>query len=130
MSLKRLTKRELKFFKELILKKKDEIWEEIEKISEDTLKKSQRDASGDISGYTLHMADLATDTYDREFSLGLISNEHKILYEIDDALKRIEEGRYGVCEGCSKPIPKSRLKVIPYTRLCLKCQSEKEKKSS
>ena len=126
----RLTKRELRFFKELILKKKDEIWEEIERISEDALKRSQREASGDISGYTLHMADLATDTYDREFSLGLISNEHKILYEIDDALKRIEEGRYGVCEECSKPISKSRLRAIPYTRLCLKCQKEKERRSS
>lgn len=122
-----MTKKELEFFRKLILEKKNQIWEEIDKISEDILKKSQKDASGDISGYTLHMADLATDTYDREFSLDLVSNEHKILYEVDDALKRIEEGRYGICEECSKPISKSRLKAIPYTRLCLKCQKEKEK---
>lgn len=123
----KLTKNELKFFKEFLLEKKNQIWEEIDKISQDTLRKSQRDASGDISGYTLHMADLATDTYDREFSLGLVSNEHKILSEIDDALKRIEEGSFGLCEECSKPISKSRLKAIAYTRFCLKCQKEKER---
>ncbi len=124
---KKLTKKELKYFKELILEKKNQVWEEIDKISEDTLKKSQKDAAGDISGYTLHMADLATDAYDREFSLGLVTNEHRLLYEIDDALKRIEESTYGICEDCSKPISKSRLKAIPYTRFCLRCQKEKEK---
>jgi RNA polymerase-binding transcription factor DksA len=96
-------------------------------ISEAALRKSQKDASGDISGYSYHMADVATDTYDREFSLGLASSEQEALYEIEDALKRIEDGSFGLCEDCHRIITKIRLKAVPYARLCLKCQEAKEK---
>lgn len=112
----------------MILKGKEEVAENIKHISDDTLKKSQKDASGDISGYTYHMADVATDTYDREFSLGLASNERELLYEFEDALKRIEEGLFGVCEDCKFLITKVRLKAVPYARLCVKCQEKKEKR--
>ena len=125
---KKLNKKELNEFKKLVIKKKDEALDEIKHISEDTLKKSQKEASGDISGYTYHMADVATDTYDREFSLGLASNERTFIYELDDALKKIEDGTYGVCEDCKAPISKTRLKAVPYARLCIKCQEKKEKK--
>jgi DnaK suppressor protein len=123
---KKLLAKEAAGFKKLILKRKGEILDNINHISEDTLKKSQKDASGDISGYTYHMADIATDTYDREFSLGLASNERQLIYELDDALKKIEEGTFGVCEDCKDAIAKTRLKAIPYARLCLKCQEKKE----
>ena len=125
---KKLNKKELNEFKKLVIKKKDAALDEIKHISEDTLKKSQKEASGDISGYTYHMADVATDTYDREFSLGLASNERTFIYELDDALKKIEDGTYGVCEDCKAPISKTRLKAVPYARLCIKCQEKKEKK--
>jgi len=125
---KKFSKKDLVYFKKLILKRKEEIVEQINHISEDTLKKSQKDAAGDISGYTYHMADIATDTYDREFSLGLASNERKLIYEIDDAVKKIEDGTYGICEGCKNLITKTRLKAIPYARRCLKCQEKTEKK--
>ncbi len=125
---KKLTKKELVDFKKLVLNKKEEILDEIKHISDDTLKKSQKEASGDISGYTYHMADVATDTYYREFSMGLASNERKLIYEFDDALKRIEEGTFGVCEDCKSLIAKNRLKAVPYARLCVKCQEKKEKR--
>lgn len=125
---KKLNKKDLIYFKGLILKKKDEVLDQIKHISEDTLKKSQKDAAGDISGYTYHMADIATDTYDREFSLSLASNERKVVYEIDDAIKKIEDGTFGICEECKKLIAKTRLKALPYARLCLKCQQALEKK--
>ena len=125
---KKLSKKELNEFKKLVLKRKEEILDEIKHITEDTLKKSQKEASGDISGYTYHMADVATDTYDREFSLGLASNERKFIYELDDALKKIEDGTFGICEECKSPIAKTRLKAVPYARLCLKCQEKREKK--
>jgi len=124
----KLNKKELTDFKKLIFKRKEEILDEIKHISDDTLKKSQKEASGDISGYTYHMADVATDTYDREFSLGLASNERKLIYEFDDALKRIEEGTFGICEDCKSLIAKNRLKAVPYARLCVKCQEKKEKR--
>jgi len=125
---KKLTKKELQEFKKIVLKKKEEILDEIKHISEDTLKKSQREASGDISGYTYHMADVATDTYDREFSLSLASNERKLIYEFDDALKKIVEGTFGICEDCKCLIAKNRLKAVPQARLCVKCQEKREKK--
>lgn len=125
---KKLTKKELADFKKIILARKEDLLDEIKHISEDTLKKSQKDAAGDISGYTYHMADVATDTYDREFSLGLASNERQALYELDDALKRIDDGTFGICESCKCLIAKSRLKAVPYARLCVKCQEKKEKR--
>ncbi|MFH0935334.1 MAG: TraR/DksA family transcriptional regulator [Candidatus Omnitrophota bacterium] len=125
---KKLSKKELSDFKKIVLKRKEEVLDEIKHISEDTLKKSQKDASGDISGYTYHMADVATDNYDREFSMGLASNERKVIYELDDALKKIEEGTFGICEGCKSLIAKNRLKAVPQARLCIKCQKNLEKK--
>ncbi|MDP8260647.1 MAG: TraR/DksA family transcriptional regulator [Candidatus Gygaella obscura] len=123
----KMNKADLKKHKEILLKRKEEIVEQIEHISRDTLKLSQKDASGDISGYAYHMADLATDSFDREFSLGLASNERQLLYEINDALRRVEDGSFGKCSACDKPIPKTRLKAIPYSKLCLKCQKLQEK---
>lgn len=125
---KKFNKKDLMVFKKMVLKRKEEVLDDIKHISDDTLKKSQKEASGDISGYTYHMADVATDNYDREFSLGLASNERKFIYELDDALKRIEEGTFGICEECKSIIAKGRLKAVPYARLCVKCQEKKEKK--
>ncbi len=125
---KKFLKKDLKEFKKIVLKKKEEIFDDLKHISDDTLRKSQKEASGDISGYTYHMADVATDNYDREFSLGLASNERKVLYELDDALKRIEDGSFGICDDCKGQITKIRLKVVPSARLCIKCQQKREKK--
>jgi len=124
----KFTKKELNEFKKIILKRKEEIDDEIKHISDDTLKKSQKDASGDISGYTYHMADVATDNYDREFSLGLASNDRKSLYELNDALKKVEDGTFGICEDCQRLITKIRLKAVPQARLCVKCQEKRDKR--
>jgi len=120
--------KELAEFKKIINNFKEKILEGIKHISEEILKKSQKEASGDISGYSYHMADVATDTYDRDFSLGLVSSEREILYELSDALKKIEEGTFGVCEDCKVSIAKTRLRAVPYARLCVKCQEKREKR--
>ena len=99
----------------------------LEHLEDGILNKSQRDASGDLSGYSFHMADMATDNFDTEFNLGLASSEQQSLNMIDDALRKIKEGTYGVCENCSKAIPQKRLMAMPYARLCIKCQEEEEK---
>lgn len=125
---KKLTKKELNEFKKIVLKRKEDVLDDIKHITEDTLKKSQKEASGDISGYAYHMADVATDNYDREFSLGLASNERKVIYELDDALKKIEDGTFGICEDCKSLIAKIRLKAVPGARLCVKCQEKREKR--
>jgi len=116
-------------YKKLLLEKREELMGDISHISEETLKKSQKDASGDISGYTFHMADVATDSYDREFSLGLASKERGVLVEINHALRKIQDGDFGLCESCKKPISQVRLRAVPYATLCLKCQQSKETRS-
>lgn len=126
--MEKMDKKSVKFFKELLLKKKAELSKGIEHIAKDALKTSQRDATGDLSGYSLHMADMATDNYDREFSLGLATNEQKILDRINGALEKLDDHTFGLCELCGKKISKIRLKVVPYAELCVPCQQKQEKK--
>lgn len=123
-----MTKKELKVFKELLLKKKAELAKGIQHIANDALKTSQREAAGDLSAYSLHMADMATDNYDREFSLGLADKEQSVLHRIDSAFEKIENNTFGLCEACEKKISKVRLKAVPYAELCMPCQEKQEKK--
>lgn len=106
-------------FKELLLEKRREITRNVSEIEGETLKKSRLDASGDLSSMPIHMADIGTDNYEQEFALGLMDSERRILHEIDDALQRIEEGVYGICEGTGKPIPRARLDAQPWARYCV-----------
>lgn len=122
-----MDKQELLKFKKILLKKKEDMLKEIQHVEKDSLSKSQRESSGDLSAYTFHMADVAQDSYDREFSLGIATNvQQKMLYAIEESLKRIEEKTYGVCVKCEKPIAKSRLMAIPYANLCVECQSKED----
>lgn len=124
---KRFLKKDLDKYKEMLLNLRDDIIKQIRNISEDTLKRSPKDTSGDISGYTLHLADVATDSYEREFNIGIASEERRVLLEIDDALKRVDDKTYGQCKMCSHNIAKTRLKAIPYARYCRKCKEALEK---
>ena len=123
-----MDKKNLKMFKDLLLKRKAELQKGIQHIADDALKTSQRDAAGDLSAYSLHMADVATDNYDREFSLGLADKEQAIVHRIDTAIDKIDEGTYGNCELCNKKIAVVRLKAVPYAELCVPCQEKSEKK--
>jgi len=121
----KMDKEELEKYKKMLLKKKEEMLKEIRGVQKDSLNTSQRDASGDLSAYSFHMADVATDSFDREFSLGIATNvQQKILYAIEEALKRIEDKTYGTCVQCEKPIAKQRLMAMPYASLCVECQSK------
>jgi len=95
--------------------------------SESALKKSGKDDSGDLSGYSQHLADAGTDTADRDFALSLISNEQEALKEIADAIERMKNGSYGTCEITNKAIPAARLIAVPFTRYSLEGQKELER---
>jgi DnaK suppressor protein len=125
---KKLTKKELEQYKNRLLELREKIGAEVGQIEKDYLRKSSRDASGDISSHPFHMADAATDAFDTEFNIGLASNEKNVLYEIDAALRRIKEGTFGICEKYGTPISKKRLKAMPYARYSIKAQEEEEKK--
>ena len=123
-----LSKEQIKQFRQLLITERVKLAEEIRAIAQET-SKSPRDASGDLSGYTLHMADMAADTYERELSMNIVSSEQELLYQVDDALRRLDDGSFGLCQQCSQPITMSRLKAVPYASLCISCQRVKEQKS-
>lgn len=124
---KKLAKKELDLYKKILLELRAKISGNIQHLEKETLNTSQKDASGDLSGYSFHMADMATDNFDREFTLGLASTEQKILNDIDVALKKIETGDYGICEKYGTPIPKKRLMAMPYAKFSKKAKEEEEK---
>jgi RNA polymerase-binding protein DksA len=84
------------------------------------------DETGEDAVYDNHLADTATETYDRELDYTLEENSEHVLAGIDSALKRIEEGTYGVCSTCGKAIPEGRLEALPWATLCIGCQRERE----
>jgi len=83
-----------------------------------------------LPGYSLHMADSGTDNFDRDFALSLLSSDQDAMYEIEEALKRIEKNTYGVCELTGKNIPKARLAAIPWTRFTVEAQAQLEKEGA
>lgn len=126
MSSQKLDSKKLSFYKEILLNLKENLTVDIKNMSKNP--RGEDEESRDVSGHVLHMADVATDMYDREFSLGLASNEREVLSQIDLALKRIADKSFGICGECRKPIAAARLKALPYTETCLKCQEKLETK--
>ena len=124
--VKKLTKERKKFYKALLIELREKILKRINHIEEENLHKQSRDASGELTGYNLHMADAATDTYDLDFNLSLGSDSYEILYEIDEALERVENGTYGFSELCGEFIGEKRLNAVPYARFTLEEQREIE----
>ena len=97
--------------------------------TEETLLKSAKDDSGDLSGYGQHMADAGTDTFDRDFALSLVSSEQEALAEIEAAIKRVHNGTYGICESTQQPIAKERLVAVPFTRYSAEAKKVVERHS-
>ena len=111
-----LTAADIKRFEQVLLEKRQELVGDVSEMKDETLKRSRLDAAGDLSSMPIHMADIGTDNYEQEFALGLMESERKLLREIDDALDRIKEGGYGVCEATNKPIAYARLEAQPWAR--------------
>jgi RNA polymerase-binding transcription factor DksA len=116
-----------KRYYKLLIDLRTHLTEGIELHSEETLKRSSKDDTGDLSSYGQHMADAGTDTFDRDFALSLVSSEQEALTEIDSAIKRIHAGTYGTCEITQKPIAKERLLAVPFTRYSAEAQKDLER---
>jgi len=89
-----------------------------------------KESAQEMAGYSLHMADSGTDNFDRDFALSLLSSDQDAIYEIEEALKRIEKKTYGVCELTGKTIPRARLEAIPWTRFTVQAQAQLEKEGA
>ncbi len=113
--------------KEKLLHLRDAMVDSMAGVAQDTLR--SRAEGSEASAFGMHQADAGSDAYDRDFALSLLSQEQDALYEIDQALKRVELGTYGKCEMSGKPIPRPRLEAIPFARFTVECQSQLEKQS-
>lgn len=117
-----LTAKELRHFRNLLMIKRAELVGDLGAMEAEAL----RSGSGDVSHMPIHMADMGTDTYDQDFMLNLAENERQRLREIDDALRRIENKSYGVCQMTAKPIPKSRLEAKPWAKYTIEAAERVE----
>ena len=121
-----MNKKERAPFKKRLLEERQRILGDLTHLQSDTLRRSARDTSGNLSGYSIHIADTADEDYARSFTLDLAAGKQKLLSDVEDALDKIEDGSYGSCEDCGGEIPLKRLKAQPWARYCLKCAQKME----
>lgn len=113
-------------FRLLLLAKRRELLGDVNHMEDEALRRTRSDAAGDLSMMPIHMADIGTDNYEQEFTIGLIANERDVLKAIDSALQRITEGTYGVCLATHKPISKARLDIKPWASFCVEYERANE----
>lgn len=128
MASKELTLKKLIKYKEILQQERDQTQKIINGIDE-IQKRGSKDRSGDLSSYSVHQADMGTDTDEAEKRVYLLNKELEKLKHINQALKRIYDKSYGVCEICGCLIPDKRLKIVPYARYCISCKSQEESKA-
>ena len=113
------------YFKQLLMQLRADILEQRGGMGKD-LSSNVKESSGEHSSYSFHLADMGTDTMEREKAFWLASLDSKILYEINYALDKINKNEFGICESCGEQISPLRLEAIPHARLCLTCKSNDE----
>lgn len=121
-----MNKRDATHFEKRLIEERQKLLKELGYFEDKIFSDSQRDAAGDLSAYSVHMADQASDAEEREKAYHMASAEGRLLYHIDEALRRIKEGTYGLCQACGKKIQKPRLEVVPHARLCIECKKAEE----
>lgn len=119
-----LTAKELREFRQLLLEKRAELFGDVERLTSEALNTDGN--GGEQSNMPIHMADLGSDNWEREFTLGLIASERAIVREIDDALDRIENKTYGICLGTLQPIDRARLRAKPWAKYCIEYARARE----
>ncbi len=121
MAASPLKTQEVDQFRRLLEFLRDRLQGDVEQMTREALHGSARDASGNLSNVPLHLADLGTENFDQDFTLGLIENEQETLEQIRSGLDRIRRGTYGMCQECQQPIARQRLQALPYTPHCIEC---------
>jgi DnaK suppressor protein len=116
-----MTKAELETYRQALTALQTRLQGALSQLTDEALHSTGGEGSGGISNAPLHPADLGTDNFEQEFTLGLMENQEQALTEIADALERIRQGSFGKCEECGSAIPKGRLDALPYARHCVAC---------
>ena len=121
-----MNKKDTKHFEERLIEERMKLVNELGYFEDKIFSDSQRDAAGDLSAYSVHMADQASDAEEREKAYHMASAEGRLLYHIDEALARLKSGTYGICCACGTKVKKVRLEVVPHARLCIECKKAEE----
>ena len=119
----------LKKFEELLLAKRKQLLESIRLYEDSLMNSSFQESVGNLSSYSDHVADLGTDAEEREKAYYFVSKEGRLLYHIDEALRRTQNGTYGRCLDCGEEISLERLEAVPHARLCIKCKQREEEET-
>lgn len=118
---------DLKVYKERLLALRARLLGDVSGMADAALHKTRLESSGDLSSMPIHMAELGSDNFEQEMTLRLMESDKDTLDAIEQALERIEDNEFGKCTECGHVIPKTRLNVIPFTPLCVKCAQAHEK---
>ena len=121
-----MNKEDIEHLRELLLKERKRVMEELNWVESNYIGKSQKDASGGTSRYSMHPADMGTDSIEQERAYMIGSASGRVLEDIDEALENLEKEDFGVCVSCGQPIGRDRLEVVPYAKLCISCKARAE----
>ncbi|MGH8004534.1 MAG: TraR/DksA family transcriptional regulator [Limisphaerales bacterium] len=121
-----MKKKDLEKYEKLLLARRAELVEEMGLLKKAALETTIKDSSGDLSSYSYHMADQGTDAMEREKAFLMASKSGRLLYHIDEALRRIKDGGFGKCQECGEEISTARLEAVPHARLCIACKEKEE----
>lgn len=121
-----MNKEDIEHLRELLLKERKRVMEELNWVESNYIGKSQKDASGGTSRYSMHPADRGTDSIEQEKAYMIGSASGRVLEDIDEALENLEKEGFGACVSCGQPIGRERLEVVPYAKLCISCKSRAE----
>jgi DnaK suppressor protein len=124
----KMSPEDLAYFEKLLIEKRSTLVQELDAIEESNLSRSQTDQGGELSGYTNHLADAASDYTALETNLELAERESKYLIYIEEALERVHRGTYGICKSCLFLIPKGRLEAVPTATKCVNCKQDTKKR--
>lgn len=125
-----MNKKDLEKYEKLLLDKRNELIQEFGHLKKAAMDTTIKENTGDLSSYSYHMADQGTDAMEREKAFLFASKQGRLLYHIDEALRRIHSHTYGICAECGQPISAERLSAVPHARMCITCKEAEEQKKA
>jgi RNA polymerase-binding transcription factor DksA len=120
----------LQQWRDVLVKLRDRFAANSEQIRAEATQACGGESAGGLSNRPIHLGDLGSQEAEEAVTVGMAENEAALVHEVDDALTRLRQDRFGVCESCSEPIPKARLTALPYARYCVPCAEQHQRQTS
>jgi DnaK suppressor protein len=121
-----LDTKDIEHFRQRLIEERKILLDELDWVESNYIGSSQRDSAGEVSGHATHLADMGTDSSEMEKAYLIGDTRGGLLEDISEALDKLDNSSYGLCEACGQPVPRDRLEAVPYAKLCLKCKTDEE----